>query len=84
MEEYLLTARSVTQAQRMMQALTRNGIHAAMGRAPVGMTGSGCAYALRIQGRRRAEEAAAVLRGLALAPLRIFVRQGHEYSEVEL
>lgn len=84
MEEYLLTARSVTHAQRMMQALARNGMHAAMGRAPVGLTGSGCGYALRIQGRQAAEEAAALLRGLALAPLRIFVRQGHGYSEVEL
>ena len=31
MEEYLLTARSVTQAQRMMQALSQHGIRAAMG-----------------------------------------------------
>ena len=33
MEEYLLTARSVTHAQRMMQALAQNGYHAAMGRS---------------------------------------------------
>lgn len=31
MEEYLMTARSVTQAQRMMQALSQHGIRAAMG-----------------------------------------------------
>lgn len=42
MEEYLMTARSVTQAQRMMQALSQHGIRAAMGRSPVGLTGSGC------------------------------------------
>ena len=41
MEEYLMTARSVTQAQRMMQALSQHGIRAAMGRSPVGLTGSG-------------------------------------------
>ena len=42
MEEYLLTARSVTHAQRMMQVLAQNGYHAAMGRSPVGLSGSGC------------------------------------------
>ena len=47
MEEYLLTARSVTHAQRMTQALEQNGVRAAMGRAPVGLTGSGCGYVLR-------------------------------------
>ena len=40
MEEYLMTARSVTQAQRMMQALSQHGIRAAMGRSPVGLTRS--------------------------------------------
>ena len=81
MEEYLMTARSVTQAQRMMQALSQHGIRAAMGRSPVGLTGSG--YVLRMQGQR-AEEAAALLRGIGLAPLRIYVRDGSGYSEVEL
>ena len=80
MEEYLMTARSVTQAQRMMQALSQHGIRAAMGRSPVG---SGCGYVLRMQGQR-AEEAAALLRGIGLAPLRIYVRDGSGYSEVEL
>lgn len=83
MEEYLMTARSVTQAQRMMQALSQHGIRAAMGRSPVGLTGSGCGYVLRMQGQR-AEEAAALLRSIGLAPLRIYVRNGSGYSEVEL
>lgn len=83
MEEYLLTARSVTHAQRMMQVLAQNGYHAVMGRSPVGLTGSGCGYVLRMQGRR-AEEAATLLRGLGFAPLRVFQRQGHRYSEVEV
>ena len=82
MEEYLLTARSVTHAQRMMQVLAQNGYHAAMGRSPVGLTGSG--YVLRMQGCRAAEEAAELLRGLGFAPLRVFRRQGHGYSEVEV
>ena len=53
MEEYLMTARSVTQAQRMMQALSQHGIRAAMGRwdlpAAAAATSCGC----RGSGRRR-------------------------------
>ena len=67
----------------MKQALSQHGIRAAMGRSPVGLTGSGCGYVLRMQGQR-AEEAAALLRGIGLAPLRIYVRDGSGYSEVEL
>ena len=83
MEEYLLTARSVTHAQRMAQALAQNGIRAAMGRAPVGLTGSGCGYVLRLPASR-APEAAVLLRSLGIGPLRVFRRQGSEYSEVEV
>lgn len=83
MEEYLLTARSVTHAQRMTQALAQNGMRAAMGRAPVGLTGSGCGYVLRMPACG-ASEAAALLRSLGIGPLRVFRRQGSEYSEVEV
>ena len=82
MEEYLLTARSVTHAQRMAQALAQNGIRAAMGRAPVGLTGSGCGYVLRLPASR-APEAAVLLRSLGIGPLRGFQQQGSAYSEVE-
>ena len=60
MGEYLITARSVTHAQRMAQALAQNGFRAVIGRAPVGLTGSGCGYVLRVQ-EKRAVEAAALL-----------------------
>jgi len=39
MEEYLITARSVTHAQRMAQALERRGVRAVVARAPMGLTG---------------------------------------------
>ena len=68
MEEYLLTARSVTHAQRMTQALAQNGMRAAMGRAPVGLTGSGCGYVLRMPASG-APEAAALLGNRASAGL---------------
>ena len=83
MEEYLLTARSVTHAQRMAQALAQNGMRAAMGRAPVGLTGSGCGYVLRLPASR-APEAAVLLRSLGIGPLRVFQRQGSAYNEVEI
>ena len=83
MEEYLLTARSVTHAQRMMQVLAQNGYHAAMGRSPVGLTGSGCGYVLRLP-VSRAPEAAVLLRSLGIGPLRVFQRQGSAYNEVEI
>ena len=83
MEEYLLTARSVTHAQRLSLALAQTGMREAMGRAPVGLTGSGCGYVLRMPASG-APEAAALLRSLGIGPLRVFRRQGSEYSEVEV
>ena len=54
MEEYLITARSVTHAQRMAQALERRGLHTVVARAPMGLTGKGCGYVLRLRGREKA------------------------------
>ena len=53
MEEYLITARSVTQAQRMAQLLERRGVRAVVGRVPMGLTGKGCGYVLRLRGPAR-------------------------------
>ena len=83
MEEYLITARSVTQAQRMAQLLERRGVRAVVGRVPMGLTGKGCGYVLRLPASR-APEAAVLLRSLGIGPLRVFQRQGSAYSEVEI
>lgn len=83
MGEYLITARSVTHAQRMAQALAQNGFRAVIGRAPVGLTGSGCGYVLRVQ-EKRAVEATALLHSLGFAPARVFRRAENGYSEVEI
>ena len=83
MGEYLITARSVTHAQRMAQALAQNGFRAVIGRAPVGLTGSGCGYVLRVQ-EKRAVEAAALLHSRGFAPARVFRRAENGYSEVEI
>ena len=71
MEEYLITARSVTQAQRMAQLLERRGVRAVVGRVPMGLTGMGCGYVLRLRGQTRTVAALRLLRD-------------DVYSEVEL
>ena len=62
MEEYLITARSVTQAQRMAQLLERRGVRAVVGRVPMGLTGKGCGYVLRLRGQTRTAAALRLLR----------------------
>ena len=84
MEEYLITARSVTHAQRMAQVLERRGLRVAVARAPMGLTGKGCGYVLRLRGRERTAAALRLLREAGFAPAQVFVRQDDVYSEVEL
>ena len=83
MEEYLITARSVTQAQRMAQLLERRGVRAVVGRAPMGLTGKGCGYVLRLRGQNRTVAALRLLQA-GFAPAQVFVRRDDGYSEVEL
>lgn len=85
MEEYLITARSVTQAQRMAQLLERRGVRTVVvGRVPMGLTGKGCGYMLRLRGQTRTVAALRLLREVGFAPAQVFVRQDDGYSEVEL
>ncbi len=84
MEEYLITARSVTHAQRMAQALERRGLHAVVARAPMGLTGKGCGYVLRLRGWEKAAAAWGLLREMGFSPAQAFQRRDEGYSEVEL
>ena len=81
METYLLIARSVTHAQRMVRILENCGIRAGLFRAPAGLTTHGCSYAVRI----RAEQllsARSCLDKADLQPLGIFVHESAGYREV--
>ena len=49
MNEILFIARSVTHAQRMVRALEQCGIRSFLFRAPAGLTGSGCSYAVKVR-----------------------------------
>ena len=59
MNEILFIARSVTHAQRMVRALEQCGIRSFLFRAPAGLTGGGCSYAVkvRVSGSRRPRRA---------------------------
>ncbi len=84
MEEYLITARSVTHAQRMAQLLERRGLRAAVARAPMGLTGKGCGYVLRLRGRTHTEAALRLLRETGFAPAQVFRRRDDGYDEVTI
>ena len=84
MEEYLITARSVTHAQRMAQALERRGVRAVVARAPMGLTGKGCGYVLWLRGRERTAAALRLLREAGFAPAQVFCREDDRFREVEL
>ena len=82
MEEYLITARSVTQAQRMAQLLERRGVRAVVGRVPMGLTGKGGGK--ETVKWRSARGKRPCMREAGFAPAQVFVRQDDVYSEVEL
>lgn len=84
MEEYLITARSVTHAQRMAQVLERRGLRVVVARAPMGLTGKGCGYVLRLRGRSRTEAALRLLREAGFVPTQVFRRRDDGYEEVEV
>ena len=82
MEYYLLIARSVTQAQHMTRVLNSCGIRAVLFRAPAGLTGRGCSYAVRINSERR-QAARDCLDRAQLRPLAVFTKEGNRYVEVK-
>lgn len=82
MAHYLLLTRSITHAQRMADQLERGGIAARYQRAPMGLSGRGCGYAVRI-GAQRLQAAMGLLRPLGLEPVRVFYADGDGvYREV--
>lgn len=84
MEEYLITARSVTHAQRMAQLLERRGLRVTVARTPMGLTGKGCGYVLRLRGQTHTEAALRLLREAGFAPAQVFCRRDDGYEEVTI
>ena len=83
MDYYLIIARSVTFAQRMQRALTREGLRCQIFRAPRELTEMGCAYALRISVSDLIP-ALTVLHRASLNPVQIFLYQKGLYQEVRI
>jgi len=83
MEHYLLTARSITHAQRMAQVLERAGIHVQLRRAGNSITKNGCGYTIQVPARlyRRAVDA---LREAGVQPVRVIHVSGGVSKEFAL
>ena len=71
MDHYLLTARSVTQAQQMAAILERSGIFARVRRIGAGMSKGGCAYSLEVA-KRHYPKALAALAEAGKRPVKAF------------
>ena len=83
MEHYLFTARSVTMAQRMAQALGQIGIQGSVQRLPVGLSTQGCAYGVKIDASRY-ERALSLVQSMGMGPTKIFRHDQQGYTEVIL
>ena len=55
MEDYIITFRSVTPAQRGEGLLRQAGYHCSLQRTPKWMEAQGCGYSLRLRGERTGE-----------------------------
>ena len=67
MEEFLLVARNITQAQHMAAILARGGLRAGVLRTPSALSESGCSHAVRLRAQTAAQ-ALALLAAEKLTP----------------
>ena len=81
MDYYLLTARTITQAQRMQQVLERGGVRSAVQRLPSGLSQQGCAYGVRVR-RGDGERAVGMTRAAGMRPQRVYAYDKNGYREV--
>ncbi|MBQ9647397.1 MAG: DUF3343 domain-containing protein [Oscillospiraceae bacterium] len=83
MNHYLLTARTITHAQRMARALEHTGVSAKIRRIGSGVTKNGCGYTLQVP-ERQYQTAADALRTAGLRPVKAFHVVNGERREVDL
>lgn len=83
MDRYLFTARSVTHARQMAEALGRGGIHVRIRRVSGAEALRGCGYTLEVS-ERQYTDALQLLRGEKLRPVRIYAVSGGKMREVGL
>jgi len=80
--DYLLTARNVTQAQRMAQILSGGGIRAGVTRLPVGLSTQGCTYGVRVNDADY-RAALSLVQRMGAGPLKVFAHDAALYREVQ-
>ncbi len=84
MDQFFITVRSVTVAQRGKALLEGRGIRCSLQRTPRWMEEKGCGYALRIPGGRL-QEAAQILRAGGIAYRKAYAQRGNgDVEEVAL
>ncbi len=81
--DYLVLARSITQAQRMARILAEEGMHCRWFRAPTAISDQGCAYAVRVTAQQL-QTAVVRLEEAGLPPRHIYRRDEDGYEEVFL
>lgn len=81
MDEYLLVARSITQAQHMAAVLARGGLRAGVLRTPSALSESGCSHAVRVFTRDPAQ-LRVLLEAEEMPAQRIYIRTAAGYEEM--
>lgn len=83
MTQYLIMCRSLTNAQKSVKLLERNGIFGSVVKAPNKLSEKGCGYAVSLH--RNIEAAAAILKKNDLISGKIFAKdESGNYREVIL
>lgn len=83
MNQYLITCRSLTSAQKAAQLLERNGINSLVIKAPQGLSNAGCGYAVSVY--RNISYAVSLLRSARLLSGKVFEKQENgAYKELML
>lgn len=84
MNNYYISFRSVTPAQRGERLLKNNAIPCVLQRTPKWMEAQGCGYCLRLRGEE-IHSAVAILRGEQVPMRRVFVQRSNgTLEEIEL
>ena len=84
MNDYLLTCRSLTYAQRTQRVLSNKGFRANVQRTPAEASREGCGFSVKLRGANLSA-ALGVLKGAGLLPRRVFIiRNGALGEEISI
>lgn len=78
---YLILCRSLTHAQRVLQALVRAGISGQLMRTPRNLSPEGCGYCVRVT-EHQLSNTLKLLHQRGLTPEQIYIQNGSLFSEV--